>query len=453
MRIAHFCDSHPGRSDGVATAVAITVSLLRAAGHEVQLYQPEPLLGARGEECAVRSVPVPLRHIRVGVPRFPASRPLPDVVHLHTTGPIGIGGMRFAETHAIPAVITWHTDLLAYSAFFPEIQAGAALAALNLRLRWKARDYLRLVKPGRGRRDQLLRLGDAFMDRLCLILAPSEKTAASFAEFANVPPIWTVPTSLALAEDPLSRSETRRSLGIPPAAPVVLAVGRATPEKNPSLLLAAFTKLRHQIPGAHLVMLGVRQRRRTLLRLARRAGIADALRIVAPVPHSQMARYYRMADVLAFASTTDTQGLVLLEAEQMGLPVVLADPALATRPADIPSDSHLTQPTPPAADAAPTARPRDDRAGRLSAPTTDPALAARPRDDRAGRLSTPPQAEPFAAALQRVLTDTRLHQRLAEAGRAAAAAYPANRYLERLLAAYVSVQPLAFQACGERTGR
>jgi 1,2-diacylglycerol 3-alpha-glucosyltransferase len=394
MRIAHLCDSHQDRPDGVATAVAATVSLLRGAGHEVQLYQPGPLLSGRGEPYGVRSVPVPLRDIRVGVPRFAASRPLPDIVHIHTVGPIGIGGMRYARAHGLPLVMTWHTDLLAYSAFFPEIQIGAALAALRLRLGWTARDYLRLVRPGTGRRDQLLRLGDAFMDRISLILAPSDKTAAGFAEFTRVPPVWTLPTSLTLAHDPLGRAEIRRVLGIPSAAPVVLAVGRATPEKNPSLLLASFAQLLRRIPHAHLVMLGVKQRRRALLRLAHRAGVAHALRVVPPVPHARMAGYYRMSDVLGFPSTTDTQGLVLLEAEQVGLPVVLADPALATRP------------------------------------------GAGSDNGKVGRLSTPSRAAPFAAALYRVLSDPALHQRLAEAGRVAAAAYPADRYLDRLLAAY-----------------
>ena len=410
MRIAHFCDSHPDRSDGVATAVATTVSLLRGAGHEVQLYQPVPLLGGRREPYGVRSVPVPLRDIRVSVSPLRAPRPAPDIVHVHTTGPIGIGGMRYARARAIPVVMTWHTDLLAYSAFFPEIQVGAALAALRLRLGWTVRDYLRLARPGTGRRDQLLRLGDAFMDRVSLILAPSGKTAAGFAEFHRVPPVWTVPTSLALADDPSGRAEVRRSLGIPPAAPVILAVGRATPEKNPSLLLASFTEVSRRISGAQLVMLGVRQRRRALLRLARKAGVAHALRIVPPVPHERMAGYYRMSDVLAFPSTTDTQGLVLVEAEQLGLPVVLADPALATRPGDS-SDQG-----------------------------------------QAGRLSTPARPDRFAAALCRVLSDPELRERLAGAGRIAAMAYPAGRYLDRLLAAYSSLHPTPSGAPSERTG-
>lgn len=390
VRIAHFCDSHPGRTDGVAISVATTVSLLRSAGHDVQVYQPAPLLRGRGEPCGVRSVPVPLRNIRVGVPRFSGMRPVPQIVHIHTLGPVGIGGLRYARAHEIPVVMTWHTDLLAYSAHFMEIQVAAAHAAQRLGLGWTARDYLRLARPGTERRAQLVRLGQEFLDRTAVVIAPSEKTAASFAEFERVPPVWTVPTSVALDECPLGRTEVRRALRIPETAPVVLAVGRATKEKDPQLLLASFARLLRHLPDARLVMLGVKQQRLTILRLARQAGVAHALRIVRPVPHSRMAAYYRMADVLAFASTTDTQGLVLLEAEQAGLPVVLADAA----------------------------------------------LAGRPGEESPGRMSTAPDADSFAAALTRVLTDPALHRSVADAGRAAAESYSTQRYLDHLLAAY-----------------
>ncbi|WP_327008618.1 glycosyltransferase [Dactylosporangium sp. NBC_01737] len=391
MRVAHFCDSHAGRSDGVAISVATTVALLRDAGHEVQVYQPAPLLRGRDEPCGVRSVPVPLRNVRIGVPRFPGMRRVPEVVHIHTQGPVGVGGLRYARAHDIPVVMTWHTDLLAYSAHFMEIQLGAAHAAQRLALGWTVRDYLKLTRPGTERRAQLVRLGQEFLDRTSIIIAPSEKTAASFAEFERVPPVWTVPTSVALPDCPLGRDDLRRSLRLPVDAPVVLAVGRATKEKDPALLLASFARVLRRLPDARLVMLGVLQRRQAVLRLARQAGVAHAVRLVRPVPHGSMAAYYRMADVLAFASTTDTQGLVLVEAEAQGLPVVLADAALA--------GTH--------------------------------------------RLSTAPDADSFAAALVRVLTDPLLHREVAEAGRAAAEAYSTRHYLDHLLRVYQAAQGAA----------
>ena len=86
MRIAHFCDSQPGRPDGVSRSAEMTVRLLRAAGHEVELYRPGPLLGP-----GVRSVPVPSRQVRVALPFTPRRA---DVVHVHSMGPVGMTGFR-----------------------------------------------------------------------------------------------------------------------------------------------------------------------------------------------------------------------------------------------------------------------------------------------------------------------------------------------------------------------
>ena len=87
VRVAHFCDSHAGRSDGVAISVATTVALLRGAGHEVQVYQPAPLLRGLAEPCGVRSVPVPLRNVRIGVPRFHGMRRVPAPTPESTPAP------------------------------------------------------------------------------------------------------------------------------------------------------------------------------------------------------------------------------------------------------------------------------------------------------------------------------------------------------------------------------
>jgi glycosyltransferase involved in cell wall biosynthesis len=100
--------------------------------------------------------------------------------------------------------------------------------------------------------------------------------------------------------------------------------------------------------------------------------------------------YYRMADVLAFASTTDTQSLVVAEAEAAGLPVVLADPALAARPDD------------------PTSR----------------------------RVTCPPEPAALAAELLRMLDDRALRARTRWAGLAAQRGYPPERYLSLLSSAY-----------------
>lgn len=372
MRIAHFCDSHTGRPDGVARSAELTVRLLRSAGHVADLYRPGPLL-SRG----VRSVPVPFRQVRVGLP-FTA-RPA-DVVHAHSTGPIGMTGFRAAADWGVPLVATWHTDLLAYADVFVEIPVGAAWCALRLGLGWSPREFLELTRPGAVRRRRLIELGKGMFARMAVAIAPSAKTAAGFAPFEPAGEVCVLPTPVAAVAPRPARSRGN----------VILSVGRATTEKNPELLLRAFARVRAARPDARLVLLGVRQQRGRLRRRIAALGLAGHVQVRPPVPAGEVTDCYRAADVLAFASTTDTQSLVLAEAEAAGLPVVLADPQLAVRPGAT----------------------------------------------EAGRFTCAPTPESFAAALLRMLDDETLRARVTREGLAAAAAYSPEVFLRRLVEIY-----------------
>jgi 1,2-diacylglycerol 3-alpha-glucosyltransferase len=381
VRIAHFCDSHPGRPDGVSRSAEMTVRLLRAAGHEVDLHRPGALLGP-----GVRSVPVPLRQIRVGLPFTP--RPA-DVVHAHSSGPVGMTGFRAAADWGVPLVATWHTDLLAYADVFPEIPVGAAWCAVRLELGWSPGEFLELTRPGAVRRRRLVELGKAMFGRMAVAIAPSAKTAAGFAPFEPSAEICVLPTPVAAAAHPDRLSRT--AVSAPPrqryaTAGVVLSVGRGTAEKNPELLLRAFALLRAIRPDARLVLLGVRQQRRHLSRRIAALGLDGHVDVHPPVPHDEVAGFYRVADVLAFTSTTDTQSLVLAEAEAAGLPVVVADPGLAVRPG-----------------------------------ATEP-----------GRFTCEAVPEALAAALHRMLGDEVLRATVVRDGLAAAAAYTPEVFLRRL---------------------
>jgi glycosyltransferase involved in cell wall biosynthesis len=175
---------------------------------------------------------------------------------------------------------------------------------------------------------------------------------------------------------------------------VVLSVGRATAEKDPELLLQAFARVHAARPDARLVLLGVRRRRRRLGRRITALGLDGHVQVRPPVPPGEVTDHYRAADVLAFASTTDTQSLVLAEAEAAGLPVVVADPGLAVRPG-----------------------------------------AA-----EAGRFTCEPTPDTFAAALLRMLDDEALRARVSSEGLAAVAAYPPEVFLHRLVEIYDRVR-------------
>lgn len=381
MRVAHFCDCEPGRTDGVAASVGLTVALQRAAGYDVRHIHPGRLFGAT-RAGAMRSVPVPGRLLRVAWPWSDGEQAADaDIVHVHTTGPVGMAGFRLAAARGIPLVVSWHTDLVAYARHFPEVALGACYDAARLRLGWTPGEHLELLVPAR-RRARLLALGRGFADRAAVFVAPSAKAAGLLTEFGDLPPVRVIPTPVLGVAGAVA--------GPARAAPVVLAVGRVTAEKNPDLLLDAFAQVRARLPAARLVLLGVRQNRRRIRRRIRSLGLAGAVRLLRPVPRAEVAAWYRSADVLAFASTTDTQSLVVAEAEATGLPIVLADPALADRPGD------------------PASR----------------------------RVTCAPRPAALAGALVDMLTDGGLRERTSRAGLEAAGVYSGERFLALLSEAY-----------------
>jgi glycosyltransferase involved in cell wall biosynthesis len=115
----------------------------------------------------------------------------------------------------------------------------------------------------------------------------------------------------------------RAAQGIGPQQPVLLNVGRVAFEKNLSFLLRMFVAVHRRRPDALLVIAGEGPARTSLIAEALALGLGEAVRFIGNLDRdSQLNDCYAAADMFVFASRTETQGLVLLEAMAQGRPVV-----------------------------------------------------------------------------------------------------------------------------------
>ena len=170
------------------------------------------------------------------------------------------------------------------------------------------------------------------------------------------------PSRVAVAEpgvdltmfSPGSKAEARARVGIPADAVLLLFVGRIQPLKAPDVLVRAAAELVRRRPDlrSRLVVgilggasgTGVRNPM-GLAELAQQLGIADLVRFVPPVDRSTLAQWYRAADLVAVPSHSESFGLVAVEAQACGTPVVAANVGglpTAVGPAGILVDGHDT---------------------------------------------------------------------------------------------------------------
>ena len=123
----------------------------------------------------------------------------------------------------------------------------------------------------------------------------------------------------------------RRSLGLGQRSEVIAFVGRIQPLKAPDVLVRALAEMARAEPYRDVRLLVVGgpsgsglDRPRALIALAEELGVADRVSFLAPRPPSELVDVYRAADLVAVPSYSESFGLVALEAQACGTPVVAA---------------------------------------------------------------------------------------------------------------------------------
>jgi glycosyltransferase involved in cell wall biosynthesis len=183
-------------------------------------------------------------------------------------------------------------------------------SAYNQLDRWSLRAARRVITVSEPFREEVIRRGVA-ADRIPVV-------------HNAIDPEWG-----AAGRIPETRAEMRRRLGIPPAAAVILLVGRMSREKDHLTLLAAVARLRaSSVPRAHVLLVGDGPERGRIQAFAAEQGLEAAVTFTGQVPSAEP--YYGAADIAALSSLSEGSPNALLEAMAAGVP------AVATRVGGIP---------------------------------------------------------------------------------------------------------------------
>lgn len=311
MKILMLTNTFTPHVGGVARSVASFTAEHRRRGHGVLVVAPEFEGYDRSEEGVIRfpaiqhfngtdfsiPMPVPLR-VAHGLEQF-----RPDVVHSHHPFLLGDTALRVAASRAVPLVFTHHTLYERYTHYVPGDSPALKRAAVDL-----AVGYCNLC--------------DA-------VIAPSESIEHTLRQRGVESPIEAIPTGVETAVFAAGdRQRARRRCQIPPGAFTVGHVGRLAPEKNLDFLARAIARFLAAHPKAHGLVAGTGPSKATMVRIFEEASLGDRVRWAGQIAdRSELADIYTAMDAFAFASQSETQGMVLAEAMAAGVPVVAVDAA------------------------------------------------------------------------------------------------------------------------------
>ena len=311
MRVVMVSDVYFPRVNGVSTAIQTYRRALGLHGVDVRLVAPE-----YGHPCADDG--------DVWITRVPA-RPVPgdpedrlvrwgrmhetveavveqgcDLIHVQTPFVAHYAGCATARRYGVPLIATYHTLFEEYLKHYaPLLPAGL--------LRGLARRFSRRQ-----------------CNALDAVIVPSRAIEHRLGEYGVTTPMHVLPTGISLSTPVEDGRETfRERHGIDPARPVALFVGRVAHEKNIDYLLDVVDLARAWVPDILLVIAGEGPARDSLRRSVAERGLQACVQFIGYLDRqSALPACYAAADVFVFASRTETQGLVLLEAMAAGLPVV-----------------------------------------------------------------------------------------------------------------------------------
>ncbi len=157
------------------------------------------------------------------------------------------------------------------------------------------------------------------------LIAPSLKMKKLLEEYGVRKPIFILPTGLDLERLEKTQekdSEIRRKFNIPLTDKILLYVGRLTEEKNVRFLFDVFYQIRKKRGDLSFVLVGEGNLMNELKEKAKKIGLEKKIIFTGRIPWQEVIKIYRSSSIFLFASLTDTQGLIILEASYFGLPIV-----------------------------------------------------------------------------------------------------------------------------------
>lgn len=329
MKILMMTNTYFPLVGGIEQSIRSFCDEFRRRGHEVLIAAPAHEGKAEDEERVIR-VPALRKFYKTD---FSINLPVPgllprimktfspDIVHSHHPFFMGDFALRLSRQYHRPLVFTYHIMVEKYVHYLPIHNEGAKRFVIEI-----AAGYANLadqvIVPSQSVRDILL--GRGVVSPIAVI--PTGVDRERFSNGREVPPPRPeVPCGEGTYGCGRNGADFRQRNGIPPEAFVIGHVGRLAPEKNLDFLVNCLIEFLKKEVNARVLMVGEGPSQEMIKAAFARSGLGERLHLTGFLYKEDLVDAYFSMDIFAFASLSETQGVVLLEAMAAGVPVVTVD--------------------------------------------------------------------------------------------------------------------------------
>lgn len=310
MRIAFFTNCYKPLVNGVVTSISSLKEAYERKGHEAYVFAPrvEDYVDQEKNVFRYRSVnltskvkyplPIPLSfRVKKIITEFN-----PNIVHIHHPFLLSSVAIMYGKRLGIPKILTLHTQYEQYAHYVSPIPERLTQEAIKMIIHNLSYKIDCITTPSESMRELIRSYG--VKNRIEII--PNAIHLISFKE-----------------DDVFKRTEIKKKYNLKEDDKIILFVGRVASEKSIDKIVKALAIIKKRdISKVKLLIIGDGPAMDELKQLARTLKIEKDVIFAGTVSYEEIRHYYKMAYVFTIASTTETFGIVTIEALASGVPVL-----------------------------------------------------------------------------------------------------------------------------------
>ncbi|HOQ17714.1 MAG: glycosyltransferase [Epulopiscium sp.] len=311
LNIAMFTNNYFPFVGGVPISIERLSRGLRKLGHNVYIFAPEYPQGYNDDESVIRcklityyetdqfDFPIVNVFLKEIEREFLAKNI--DIVHVHHPFGMGHKGVKLGRKHKLPVVFTYHTRFEKYAHNVP---IGSEF--------FKSTIPHKIIKK--------------FAQDCSLIIAPTQSAKDYLKQIGVIRPVEVMPTGIefeSYEKMDFNKVENIRKVLATEGEVLLISVSRLTKEKNLSFLLDGIKYVRENTKKKFkCLIVGDGPEKQKLQETIDNYNLRDTVLLLGTIDPKEIIYYYEAANIFVFASRSETQGMVLLEAMAGHCPVV-----------------------------------------------------------------------------------------------------------------------------------